>query len=64
VCQVSKPNRQSLSCIPCIGTIFRYAPLGNPNPTDLSLGRDILLLAGTVNLVGITVRMAKWSCYA
>lgn len=41
--------------MPHPGTSFRFAPYGNPNPTDLSLGRDILLLFGTASLVGVQV---------
>ena len=34
-------------------TIWRFRPLGNPNFFEVNVGRDVLVIAGTANLVGI-----------
>lgn len=34
-------------------TIFRYRPYGNPNPEELSFGRDVLVVAGQARMIGV-----------
>jgi hypothetical protein len=35
------------------GVIWRIRPLGNPNFLEISVGRDVLVLAGTARITGV-----------
>lgn len=35
------------------GTFLRFRPLGNPNFFEVNVGRDILMVAGTMSITGV-----------
>jgi hypothetical protein len=35
------------------GTFVRFRPLGNPNFFEVNIGRDVLLIAGTMTITGV-----------
>lgn len=46
------PNLPSSMTHPRTGSFVRFRPLGNPSFFEISVGRDILTIAGTINVVG------------